>query len=152
MKLESADFSQGGDIPRQYTCSGRDISPQVTWSDVPVDTKSFALIVDDPDAPSGTWVHWVAYNIPGNKRGLPENVDAILQMQDGTRQGRNDFLEIGYGGPCPPQGHGSHRYFFKLYALDSKLDLLPGASKSELERAMEGHILAQAETMGRYER
>ena len=152
MKLENPDFEQGSTIPKQYTCTGRNVSPQITWGDVPGNTRSFALIMDDPDAPAGIWTHWIAWNIPGGRRGLPGNINAVPRLEDGTLQGRNDFRKIGYGGPCPPQGHGPHRYFFRLYALDSELDLEPCATKAELERAMEGHVLEFAELMGRYQR
>lgn len=152
MKLQSKNFAHGGDIPKRHTCSGEDISPELTWDDAPAATQSFALIVDDPDAPGGLWVHWVLYNLPGDRRSLPENIQPAAFPDDATRQGRNDFGKTGYGGPCPPQGHGPHRYIFKLYALDSTLDLPPDARKGELEQAMKGHILAQAEYMGRYER
>lgn len=152
MRIECTDFGQGLPIPKQYTCSGRNVSPQVTWGDVPENTKSFALVADDPDAPEGSWTHWIAYNIPADRRGLPANIDGVPRLLDGTLQGRNDFRKIGYGGPCPPHGDGPHRYFFRLYALDSKLDLEPGADKAELIRAMQGHVLEQTELMGRYQR
>lgn len=152
MKLECADFGPGQAIPARFTCTGRNVSPQIVWGDVPENTRNFALIVDDPDAPSGLWTHWIAYNIPGTRRGLPANIDSVPRLGDGTMQGRNDFRKIGYGGPCPPQGHGPHRYFFRLYALDDKLKLEPGIGKTELERAMQGHILGHAELMGRYQR
>lgn len=152
MKLESSDFAQGSIIPQRYTCGGENVSPHLEWGDAPAGTKSFALIVDDPDAPAGIWVHWLLYNIPGERRGLPENIETIPKLDDGILQGRNDFGKTGYGGPCPPHGHGPHRYVFKLYALDDDLELPPGAQKAALERAMQGHILAQAEIMGRYER
>ena len=152
MKLEIADLERGESIPDRYTCVGRNASPQIIWGDVPQNTRSFALIVDDPDAPAGTWTHWLAYNIPGKQRGIPENIDTAPRLPDGTMQGRNDFRKIGYGGPCPPRGHGPHRYFFRLYALDSPLQLEPGAGRAELERAMNGHVLEQAELMGRFQR
>lgn len=152
MKLECSDFGQGQKIPAQHTCSGRNISPQISWGDVPEGTRSFVLILDDPDASAGVWTHWIAYNIPGGQRELPARIDAVPRLPDGTMQGVNDFRKIGYGGPCPPAGHGPHRYFFKLYALDDRLDLEPGANKRDLERAMEGHVLGQAEFMARYQR
>jgi len=151
LQLKSSDFAPGADIPKQFTCSGADISPALAWSDSPANTKSFALISDDPDAPVGTWVHWVLYDLPPNLRALPQNYPKTEQSADGSRQGLNDFRKIGYGGPCPPPGK-PHRYYFKLYALDSKLNLKPGATKKDVERAMEGHILAQGEYMGRYAR
>ena len=151
LKVESLAFSPGGDIPRQHTCDGPDLSPPLRWSEPPAGTQSLALICDDPDAPAGTWVHWVLYRIPASARGLPEGVPKRETLADGSRQGRNDFGKVGYGGPCPPRGP-KHRYFFKLYALDTVLDLPPGATKAELLKAMEGHILAQGELMGRYGR
>ena len=134
-----------------YTCDGKDISPELAWSGAPDGTKSFALICDDPDAPVGTWVHWVVYNIPSHATGLPKGVPTIKELPDGTRQGINDFHRIGYGGPCPPRGP-AHRYFFKLYALDTKLDLPPGATKEQVLEAMKGHVLGEAQLMGKYER
>lgn len=152
MKVQCADFEQGDIIPEQYTCTGRNISPPITWTDAPENTRSFALIVDDPDAITGKWTHWLAYNIPATRRELPPNIEAVPRLRDGILQGRNDFRNFGYGGPCPPKGHGTHRYFFRLYALDSELSLQPGAAKAELERAMQGHIIDHAELMGRYQR
>lgn len=149
--MRSTAFSNGGDIPKEFTCSGEDRSPALEWSEAPAGTKSFALIADDPDAPLGTWVHWVIFNIPGAAHLLPGTIDKKDQLADGARQGRNDFRKIGYNGPCPPPGK-PHRYFFKLYALNSDLRLAPGASKKDVERAMEGHILGHAEWMGRYQR
>jgi len=151
MKLSSAAFDPGSTIPKKYTCDGPDVSPPLRWSDAPAGTQSFALIADDPDAPVGTWVHWVLYDLPGSAHELAENVPKDETLPSGARQGRNDFRRIGYGGPCPPRGP-AHRYFFKLYALDAKLGLKPGASKTEVEKAMQGHILAQSEVMGRYGR
>jgi Raf kinase inhibitor-like YbhB/YbcL family protein len=151
LELNSPDFSSGGSIPKQFTCDGADISPALAWSDPPGGTQSFALIADDPDAPVGTWVHWVLFDLPTNARALPQNIPKQEQLADGSRQGRNDFRKIGYGGPCPPPGR-PHRYFFKLYALDTKLNLQPGATKKEVERAMQGHILVQGEWVGRYGR
>lgn len=151
LQLKSLDFAAGATIPKQFTCEGADLSPSLEWNAPPPNTQSLVLIVDDPDAPVGTWVHWVLFNLPASIRSLPQNFRKSEQSADGTRQGRNDFGKIGYGGPCPPPGK-SHRYFFKLYALDATLDLKPGASKKDVERAMQGHILAQGETMGRYSR
>jgi Raf kinase inhibitor-like YbhB/YbcL family protein len=151
LELKSPDFSSGASIPRQFTCDGADISPALAWNDPPGATLSFALIADDPDAPVGTWVHWVLFDLLANGRALSQNVPKQEQLADGSRQGRNDFRKIGYGGPCPPPGE-PHRYFFKLYALDTKLNLQPGATKRDVERAMQGHILAQGEWMGRYGR
>jgi len=149
--IKSASFVHEGDIPKKHTCDGADVSPPLSWSDPPAGTRSFCLITDDPDAPAGTWVHWVMYNIPGTAREFPENVPKQTELKDGSRQGRNDFQRTGYGGPCPPRG-GPHRYYFKLYALDASLSLPSAATKADLEKAMKGHILAQAELMGRYKR
>lgn len=151
LQLKSSDFSAGSTIPKQFTCEGADLSPALEWNDPPPNTQSFALIADDPDAPVGTWVHWVLYDLPPNLRALPQNFPKTEQSPDGWRHGRNDFKKIGYNGPCPPPGK-PHRYFFKLYALDTKLNLKSGASKKDVERAMQGHILAQGEYMGRYSR
>src|SRR5271157_5468073 len=148
IQLQSPDFTSGANIPRQFTCDAADISPALTWNDPPAGTQSFALIADDPDAPVGTWVHWVAYDLPASARQLPEGVPKTEAIAGGGVQGQNDFRKTGYGGPCPPPGK-PHRYYFKLYALDSKLSLKPGATKKVVEPAMEGHILAQAEVMGR---
>jgi Raf kinase inhibitor-like YbhB/YbcL family protein len=150
-KLSSTAFEAGAAIPRKFTCDGPDVSPALAWSELPAGTQSLALIMDDPDAPVGTWVHWVLYDLPASTRGLPENRPKQEELSSGARQGRNDFRRIGYGGPCPPPGP-AHRYFFKLYALDAKLNLKPGATKPEVEKAMQGHILAQGELMGRYKR
>jgi len=149
--LTTTAFSAGGAIPKKHTCDGADLSPALAWNDAPAGTQTFALIADDPDAPVGTWTHWVIWNIPAKLTGLAENVLKTETLADGTRQGRNDFRRIGYGGPCPPPGK-PHRYFFRLYALDSKLDLHAGSSRAELERAISGHVLAQAEVMGKYGR
>jgi Raf kinase inhibitor-like YbhB/YbcL family protein len=151
LQLKSSDFSPGADIPKPFTCSGADISPALAWNDPPPNTKSFALIADDPDAPVGMWVHWVVYDLPPNLRALPQNFPKTEQAADGSRQGNNDFNKIGYNGPCPPPGK-PHRYFFKLYALDAKLNLKPGATKKDVESAMQGHILAHGEYMGRFAR
>jgi Raf kinase inhibitor-like YbhB/YbcL family protein len=149
--IGSASFLEGQEIPVQHTCDGPDISPALQWGRPPEGAKSFALICDDPDAPVGTWVHWVIYNIPATALGLPENVPKVKDLADGSRQGTNDFRRIGYGGPCPPPGP-DHRYFFKLYALSKVLNLPAGATKAELLRAMEGSVLATAQLMGRYGR
>ena len=151
LAIHSPDFASGAEIPRAFTCSGEDRSPVLEWKDVPEGTRSFALIADDPDAPAGTWVHWVIFNIPGSSRSLKGGVEKKSELADGARQGRNDFGKTGYNGPCPPPGK-PHRYFFKLYALSTELKLAAGASKSDVERAMVGHILARAEWMGRYQR
>jgi len=151
LQLTSAAFEGGGTIPKKFTCDGTDVSPALSWTEPPAGTQSFALIVDDPDAPAGTWVHWVLYGLPVGARRLPEAVEKERERTDGSRQGRNDFGKIGYNGPCPPKGP-VHRYFFKLYALDSKLDLQPGATKADLERAMKDHVLARAEVVGKFGR
>jgi len=148
--LESSVFSQNGMIPSKYTCDGQDISPPLSWAAVPDGTTSIALIADDPDAPLGTFVHWVLFNLPGDKGELSENVPKEKTLPEGAAQGINGFRKVGYGGPCPPSG--AHRYYFKMYALDKKLELEPGANKPELLAAMEGHILGKGKLMGRYER
>jgi Raf kinase inhibitor-like YbhB/YbcL family protein len=151
LSVSSPSFASGAEIPKKFTCDGSDISPQLVWTEPPSGTKSFALLVDDPDAPAGNWNHWTLWNLPPTARGLPEAVGKDTTLPDGTQQGRNDFRKTGYNGPCPPPGK-PHRYYFKLFALDATLDLKPGASKRELETAMKEHILAQAEWMGRYGR
>jgi len=150
MELKSSAFETGGIIPKKHTCDGPDVSPPLSWSDVPGGTKSLALIADDPDAPMGTWVHWVAWNIPPNARALEEDAPKRDTLPNGMKQGTTDFRSIGYGGPCPPSG--IHRYFFKLYALDTTLNLPPSTTKKDLEKAMQGHMLKQAELMGKYAR
>jgi Raf kinase inhibitor-like YbhB/YbcL family protein len=150
MKLASSAFEAGGMIPKKYTCDGQDISPPLNWSDMPSGAKSLALIADDPDAPAGTWVHWVAWNIPVTARGFEENVPKRDQLADGSKQGTSDFRRVGYGGPCPPSG--THRYFFKLYALDTSFNLPGSTTKKDLEKAMHNHILQQTELMGKYSR
>jgi Raf kinase inhibitor-like YbhB/YbcL family protein len=150
-ELSSTAFEPEATIPRDHTCDGDDRSPPLAWHDAPQGTASYALICDDPDAPAGTWVHWLIWNVPGDGQGLPEGVPADETLPDGARQGQNDFRRIGYGGPCPPRGR-PHRYFFKLYALDTTLDLAPGANKKQLLTAMQDHVLAEAELMGRYGR
>ncbi len=151
LELTTTAFPAGGIVPQKFTCDGPDVSPALRWTDPPAGTESFALIMDDPDAPVGTWVHWVLYDLPAKTRELSENVAKQEQLADGARQGRNDFRKIGYGGPCPPPGP-AHRYFFKLYALNAKTNLKAGANKAEVEKAMKGHILAQAELVGRFGR
>ncbi|HEY1264356.1 MAG TPA: YbhB/YbcL family Raf kinase inhibitor-like protein [Terriglobales bacterium] len=149
--ISSTAFQSGGTIPRKFSCEGSDVSPEISWTDPPSGTVSLVLIADDPDAPAGTWTHWVLFDLPPGKRQLAENVSKVGELPAGGRQGKNDFGKIGYGGPCPPPGK-PHRYLFKLYALDRKLDLRAGAGKSEVEQAMQGHILAQAELVGQYKR
>lgn len=149
-KLSSSAFKDGAAIPRRHTCDDHDVSPTLTWESAPPGVKSFALICDDPDAPRGTWVHWVSFNIPATRHDLPENVPPKESLPDNTKQGKNDFGNIGYGGPCPPGG--THRYFFKLYALDAMLSLQPGCTKAQLLEAMKGHILLETQLMGTYKR
>jgi Raf kinase inhibitor-like YbhB/YbcL family protein len=149
--ISSSDFQNGGDIPKKFTCDGADGSPELSWSELPAGTQTLALIADDPDAPGGTFTHWVLFNLPAAVSNLGANVSKVDELPNGARQGRNGFRKIGYGGPCPPPGK-PHRYFFKLYALDQKLDLRAGASKEELEKAMAGHTLAKAEIVGKYGR
>ncbi|MGH9311807.1 MAG: YbhB/YbcL family Raf kinase inhibitor-like protein [Vicinamibacterales bacterium] len=145
--LSSPAFADGAEIPRSYTCDGENRPPRLTWHDPPTGTRSFALIVDDPDAPSGTFTHWVLFDVPAGMTELSETAGAV------GRQGRNDFGKNGYGGPCPPKGHGPHRYFFKLSALNLEtLELPDGTSRSRVEAAMQGHTLATAQFAGRYER
>ncbi|MBI2927267.1 MAG: YbhB/YbcL family Raf kinase inhibitor-like protein [Verrucomicrobia bacterium] len=151
MKLTSTAFTDGQAIPVKHTCLGADVSPALRWTDVPVGTKSLALICDDPDAPVGTWVHWVLWGLPPSATELPEKVPTSETLPSGAKQGLNDFRRIGYGGPCPPAGK-PHRYFFKLYALDADLPLKPRATKQDLEAALQGHILAQAQLLGTYQR
>jgi len=151
MVLETKSFPKGGNITRKFTCDGGDISPQLAWSGAPAETQSFVLIADDPDAPSGTFTHWVAYNISAKTKELAEGVGKSETLPGGGIQGRNDFRKTGYGGPCPPPGK-PHHYFFKLFALDSKLNLKPGAARKEVESAMRGHVIADAEVMGTYSR
>jgi|WetSurSiteA1Bulk_404760.scaffolds.fasta_scaffold44420_1 Raf kinase inhibitor-like YbhB/YbcL family protein len=150
LKITSSAFHEGELIPQKYTCDGADISPPLAWDAVPMNTKSLALISDDPDAPVGTWVHWVLYNIPPTIKELSENILPHPTIESGAHQGTNDFRKIGYGGPCPPRG--IHRYYFKLYALDTMLDSQSGLTKAQLLKAMEGHIVAQGQLMGRYQR
>ena len=152
LTLNSTAFSNGASIPKQYTCQGTDISPPLSWSGVPAGTKSLILIVDDPDArdpaaPQRTWVHWVLYNLPPNTAGLAE---AVKSLPAGTMEGLNDWKRVGYGGPCPPIGR--HRYFHKLYALDSVLPDLNRPTKADLEKAMKDHVLEQAELIGTYQK
>ncbi len=152
MKLEikSAAFEEGGSIPRKYTCDGADVSPPLSWTRPPEGTKSMVLISDDPDAPVGTWVHWVLYGLSPDTLELPEGVPGDKEVLGGARQGTSDFGRIGYGGPCPPGG--THRYYFKLYAVDFEPALGAGATKKEVLKAIEGHILAEGQLMGRYSR
>jgi Raf kinase inhibitor-like YbhB/YbcL family protein len=150
--LSSPAFADGAAIPVEHTCDGADASPPLAWSDAPPGTRAFALIADDPDAPAGTWVHWVLYNLPPATSQLPGRIAKVETLDlGGARQGRNDFRHPGYGGPCPPAGP-AHRYFFKLYALDAPLELRPSAQKQDVEAAMQGHTLGVAQLMGTYAR
>jgi Raf kinase inhibitor-like YbhB/YbcL family protein len=152
MILKTTAFQQSQSIPEKYTCDGANISPELTWEGAPSGTKSFALICDDPDAPVGTFTHWVLYDLAADMTSLPENVAKKDQIDSPkAKQGKNDFGESGYGGPCPPRG-SRHRYFFKLYALDSEIQVGPGAKKRDVEAAMKGHVLGHAELMGTYQR
>ncbi len=150
MKITSSAFEEGSMIPEKYTCDDINVSPPLKWSSAPDGTKRFAIICDDPDAPMGTWVHWVIYNLPGDIDELPEDMSPLEIFPNGAKQGRNDFGEIGYGGPCPPRG--VHRYYFKIYALSKELDVKAGITKSELLKAMDGNILSEGQLMGKYER
>ena len=150
IKITSTAFKDSSMIPKKYTCDDLDVSPPLAWDAAPEGTKSLALISDDPDAPVGTWVHWIIYNIPPNTRALPEALPTDKILKDGTRQGTNDFRRIGYGGPCPPGG--THRYYFKLYALDKEMAVDPGMTKALLLKAIEGHVLAEGQLMGKYKR
>jgi len=152
MRINSTAFSHQAAIPTLYTCEGKDISPPITWSDIPPGAKSLALVVDDPDAPDPaapkmTWVHWVLYNLPAGNGGLPEGVSALPA---GAKEGVNDWKRTGYGGPCPPIGR--HRYFHKLYALDTVLPDLKQPTKAKLEEAMKGHVISEAQLMGTYQK
>ena len=151
MEIRSASFGNGQTIPRKHTCDGPDLSPPIDWYGAPDGTLAFALIADDPDAPVGTWVHWVLYDLPGDARSLPEGVSTTETLPRGGAQGKNDFGRIGYGGPCPPPGR-PHRYSFKLYALDARVNLPPGATRAALLKAMDGHIKAEAQITGTYGR
>ena len=151
MELHSDAFTAESAIPKKYTGDGADLSPPLRWQDVPEGTQSFALVCDDPDAPRGTWVHWVLFNLPPALRELPEGVARDSALPDDSRQGKNDFGRPGYGGPAPPRGK-PHRYFFTLYALDAPLDLAAGATRRQLDEAMRGHIISQAQLMGTYQR
>jgi Raf kinase inhibitor-like YbhB/YbcL family protein len=146
--LTSTAFAHEEPIPATFTCDGEDASPPLQWNDPPHGTRSYALIVDDPDAPVGTWVHWVLYDLPADVRALEQAVPPDAERPDGSRHGKNSWGRLGYGGPCPPSG--THRYFTKLYALDTALDLDAGANAKQVLGALEGHILAEAQLMGTY--
>ena len=151
IQITSTAFSEGQPIPQKYTCQGSDFSPPLQWTNTPPNTKSLALIADDPDAPAGTWVHWVLYDLPATATELAENTPKSAQLPGGAKQGLNSWPSLGYNGPCPPSGK-PHRYFFKLYAFDAMLDLKPGLTKKDLLKAMEGHVLAEGQLMGTYQR
>jgi len=150
LKLSSGSFEADQDIPAKYSCDGSNTSPALAWTDAPAATQSFALIMDDPDVPAKTVVHWLIYDIPGGTRSLPEGVPTKKKLADGSEQGQNVRKKTGYTGPCPEKGGPAHHYFLKLYALDAKTGLKPNAKKEELEAAMKGHILAQAQVIGRF--
>lgn len=147
MQLTVSAFALGAPIPLRNTCDAENVSPALAWSGVPTGARSLAIVVDDPDAPGGTWVHWLAWGLPPTSAGLPEGVPADTPS---PVQGTTSFKSVGWGGPCPPKGHGAHRYFFRLYALDTAVALPRGATRAELDLAMKGHVLASAEHMGKY--
>ena len=149
--LKTTAFKESGTIPKMYTCSGQDMSPPLQWDDPPAKTQTFALIADDPDAPNGTWVHWVIYNMPASQRRLDEGIKPEETLPGGASQGVNDFKKVGYGGPCPPPGK-PHRYYFKLYALDAPLKLKPRATKEHVMEALKPHLLGESQLMGTFGR
>jgi Raf kinase inhibitor-like YbhB/YbcL family protein len=151
MKIVSPAFADGAPVPVEHTCEGNGSSPGLVWSEIPVNTRSFALICDDPDAPRGTWVHWLLFNLPADAVELAPAVPPAPELPSGARQGINDSGNVGYGGPCPPRGR-PHRYFFRLYALDCTLNLAPGVKRPDLDQAMAGHVLADATLMGTFQR
>jgi hypothetical protein len=151
LTFNSIAFENGGPIPEKYTCDGEDVSPGLSWGGAPEGTESFTLIVDDPDAPGRTFTHWVVYNLPRSLAGLEEGMEAFEIIKTGASQGKNDFGQVGYGGPCPPPGK-PHRYRFHLYALDAALDVPGGVSKGAVLAALKGHVLAEAEVVGTYRR
>lgn len=152
MVVTSSAFKDGERMPDRYTCIGENVSPDIAWSNVPDKAKTIAMVCDDPDAPTGTWVHWVIFNIPAGVQRIPEAVPHQEKLSDGSIQGINSFGKTGFGGACPPKGHGRHHYFFKVYALDRDLDLDVAATKQDLETAMIGHVLATGELMGIFSR
>ena len=151
MILDSNAFADGGEIPRRYTCDGADKSPPLAWRDLPPGTRSLALIMSDPDAPGGTWIHWVLFNLPTAAAELSEGVSSDGALPEGVREGTTSWGHPGYGGPCPPRG-ATHRYFFTLYALDSALDLPAGAGAAAVARSAERHSLGECQLIGRYRR
>lgn len=150
-QLSIPAFPAGGAIPREHTCDGADQSPELRWRDVPAGTVAFALVMHDPDAPAGDWVHWIVWNIPSTESGMTANFAKTEELPNGTRQGPNGFRKIGYNGPCPPS-RKDHKYFFQLYAMDTTLDIPTGAARNQLDAALKGHVLAEAEYMGTYHR
>ncbi len=150
-RIESRAFKQGATIPARYSCQGENISPPLAWANPPSGARSFALIVEDPDAPAGIWTHWVVYNLPAQARAMDENTPKLGELPNGGLQGTSSFGSVGYGGPCPPPGR-AHRYFFRLYALDTVLELKAGATKAGVLAALKGHILGEAQLMGRFKR
>lgn len=148
--LTSSAFTEGAMIPKKYTCDAEDVSPDLKWFGVSESARSLALVCDDPDAPVGTWVHWVLFNIPVDVSALPAGIPADATLKNGARHGRNDFRKLGYGGPCPPGG--THRYYFRIYALDTVLPLESGSTRAQLLAAMKGHILDEGQLMGKYKR
>ena len=150
ISITSNAFSEGGMIPAEYTCDGKDISPQISWSGIPKNTRSIVLIADDPDAPAGTWVHWVVYNIPPERKVFGKGIQPRESLDDGTMQGKNDFGRIGYGGPCPPGG--THRYYFRIYALKEKPDVKPGLTKKQIMEKIKDLIVSEGHLMGKYGR
>jgi Raf kinase inhibitor-like YbhB/YbcL family protein len=150
IRLTSPAFEHGGRIPYVHTCEGDDVSPPLQWSGAPVETRSYAMVCEDPDAPRGTWVHWVLYNISGDAVELTRAIPTLPELPSGARHGRNTAGDLAYAGPCPPPGN-PHRYFFRLYGLDISLNLAVGATKAELEKAMDQHIVAQGTLMGTYQ-
>ena len=151
LEIKSTAFSEGQPIPTKYTCDGDDVSPALTWNAGPQGTVSYALVCDDPDAPAGTWIHWVAYAIPADTTLLAEGVPKTDTLPSGIIQGKSSFNRIGYGGPCPPPG-SPHRYFFRIYALDVDMKTTPGLTRDQLTAKMAGHLLAQGQIMGTYKR
>ncbi len=150
IKVTSNAFTDGAMIPAKYSCDGENASPHLKWENMPANAKTIAIIADDPDAPGGTWVHWLIFNLPANVKELPDGVAPEGNASAVARQGTNDFKKIGYGGPCPPSG--VHRYFFKVYGLDTELSLNAGATKEDLMKAMEGHVVAEGQIVGKYEK
>jgi hypothetical protein len=148
--ISSPAFAAGGDIPRAYTCDGKESTPPLSWPDAPEGTQSITLILEDPDAPRGLWIHWVLYNIPANSHGLPEGLPMQRALADGSTHGKNSWGRMDYGGPCPPEG--THRYVFRLFALDTLLQIPSGATADQVRQAMAGHVIAEVELMGRYGR